>query len=361
MAKVSERQRRRNERVRLKGKQPVGKDQESKQKEQKQHEETLPKSVGMSKSQRRARATGLTENEVRSLMSRGWPIAMFNLLSLCMSLSAVQRTCDATEFFSGIGSIAKRWTDNGYASMSFDRIDGNRFQDLSQSDGFLTSLWMTMCMAIGGLCHWGTVCSSWVFMSRATSGRTGGHPWGLALDYGSTSRPGNIMVSRMILLLPLLEVRQVWWILEQPITSMMDQVDLWECLTCRLRRIHTCMGAFGGETKKPTWLLSTQKNKWFLPLARSVPKDMHFDNTDVVVRHEDGRVSGGKGLKETQAYPSGYSEELLRLWKANKDQLHEEICSSVSDTDYQEIDDAEWALLDICSADFGVSSVHFQC
>ena len=143
MAKVSERQRRRNERVRLKGKQPVGKDQESKQKEQKQHEETLPKSVGMSKSQRRARATGLTENEVRSLMSRGWPIAMFNLLSLCMSLSPVQRTCDATEFFSGIGSIAKRWTDNGYASMSFDRIDGNRFQDLSQSDGFLTSLWMT--------------------------------------------------------------------------------------------------------------------------------------------------------------------------------------------------------------------------
>ena len=68
---------------------------------------------------------------------------------------------------------------------------------LSQSEGFLTALWMCMGMKVGGLCHWGTVCSSWVFMSRSSSGRTAGHPWGLALDAGSSSRLGNIMVARM--------------------------------------------------------------------------------------------------------------------------------------------------------------------
>ena len=141
-------------------------------------------------------------------------------------------------------SITKRWADAGYNSFSFDRIDGNRFEDLSQTDGFLTAIWMCLSMKMSGLCHWGTVCSSWVFMSRATSGRSEGHPGGLALEGGSTSRYGNIMTARMILLLLLLEIRQVWWVLEQPMTSMMDKLDLWRCLTCRVKRLSTCMGAF---------------------------------------------------------------------------------------------------------------------
>ena len=198
-------------------------------------------------------------------------------------------------------------------------------------------------------------------MSRATSGRSEGHPWGLALEGGSTSRYGNIMTARMILLLLLLEIRQVWWVLEQPMTSMMDKLDLWRCLTCRVKRLSTCMGAFGAETQKPTWLLSSEKNTWFLALARKVPEDAVFDSTGVVVKGSDGRVSGGPGLKETQAYPSEYSLELLRLWTARQGEIDVEICSSVSDTDYQQIDDCDWALLDVACDDLGIPARAWTC
>ena len=172
-------------RVCLKGKQNVTKTaktvQAASEKTAAQH---IPTTVPILKSQMRARATGLEPAQVRCRMKNGWPIAMFNLLALCMTLMPHKRTYDRTEFVSGIASITKRWADAGYNSFSFDRIDGNRFEDLSQTDGFLTAIWMCLSVRMSGLCHWGTVCSSWVLMSRGTSGRSEGHPWGLALEGG---------------------------------------------------------------------------------------------------------------------------------------------------------------------------------
>ena len=161
------------------------------------------------------------------------------------------------------------------------------------------------------------------------------------MDVGSTCRADNIMVARMILLLLLWEIRQVWWILEQPMISIMDQVDLWQCLACRPKRISTCTEALGAESRKPTWLLSLDQNKWSLPLSRSVPADAVFDDGNVVVRTADGCVAGGPGSKETQAHRAGYSLELLRLWKESAQLEADEICSSVSDTGYKEVDDCE--------------------
>ena len=120
-------------------------------------------------------------------------------------------------------------------------------------------------------------------------------------------------------------------------------------------------GGFWRRDQKADVVVVFGENEWFLPLSRSVAADAVFDSTGVVVKTADGRVSGGPGLKETQAYPAGYSLELLGLWKDNRVELEAEDCSSVSDTGYQELDDCEWALLDICCADFAVSAVEFQC
>ena len=106
---------------------------------------------------------------------------------------------------------------------------------------------------------------------------------------------------------------------------------------------------------------SEKKNTWFLALARKVREDAVFDSTGVVVNGSDGRVSGGPGLKETQAYPSEYSLELLRLWTARQGEIDVEICRSVSDTDYQEIDDCDWALLDVACDDLGIPARAWTC
>ena len=51
---------------------------------------------------------------------------------------------------------------------------------------------------------------------------------------------------------------------------------------------HMHGGFLRKKTQKPTWLLSSEKNTWFLALARSVPADAVFDSTGVVVKTSDG-------------------------------------------------------------------------
>ena len=80
-------------RVRLKGKQKCveEKTNETTKAKTAQH---IPGIVPLTKSQMRAQATGLEPAQVRCLMKKGWPIAMFNLLALCWSLMPHKRTCD---------------------------------------------------------------------------------------------------------------------------------------------------------------------------------------------------------------------------------------------------------------------------
>jgi len=64
----------------------------------------------------------------------------------------------------------------------------------------------------------GIVCSSWVWMSRSTTGRNGLNVLGNVTE---STMNGNRMVSRVVLLFMLASARGAACFLEQPVTSLM--------------------------------------------------------------------------------------------------------------------------------------------
>ena len=149
--------------------------------------------------------------------------------------------------------------------------------------GFLVALLYALKFEKGGLEHWGTVCSSWVWMCRSVSRRTAWNPLGdQSRDFVMA---GNIMVSRMCLILLVSCVRNVMYILEQPASSLMIMhprlvyiVDIFGGYT-----VNTYMGAFGAPTLKPTKLLSNQK--WVAELKRTADKELRHVCKGDTVRH----------------------------------------------------------------------------
>ena len=51
----------------------------------------------------------------------------------------------------------------------------------------------------------------------------------------------------------------VWWILEQPKNSLMQELPAFQCFMNRVKtyRFHMKMSHYGGPTEKPTWLYSS--------------------------------------------------------------------------------------------------------
>lgn len=69
----------------------------------------------------------------------------------------------------------------------------------------------------------------------------------------------NIMVGRVCVLLLLAAAKSIFWILEQPINSLMEHHPIFQVLMklVPIRRMPTHMSWFGGATLKPTWLYSS--------------------------------------------------------------------------------------------------------
>ena len=116
-------------------------------------------------------------------------------------------------------------------------------------------------------------------------------------------------------------------ILEQPLSSFMllhpRMAQLQELsqqnLVRRLVQVSTCMGSFGGETLKPTFLFGSPL--WLGRLARDSTwfrESNLLNDTARVVRSEVdelGRVKiwGEPALKSTQIYPIGYGVAISKL------------------------------------------------
>ena len=104
------------------------------------------------------------------------------------------------------------------------------------------------------------VCSSWVYMSRGSTGRTKSNPLGW-IQYESVVNQ-NILVARTVLLLLLCQTRKIWWCMEQPTGSLLERHPLFQQflklpgVSCH--RLSTAMAWFGGETRKPTWIYSSK-------------------------------------------------------------------------------------------------------
>ena len=336
----------------------------------------LPPQVSRRKSEIRAAHTGLSENEVKSLMHAGWPIACFNLLSMIMAESlfpcTFPRNLYCVEFFSGVSMVAGVFRQFGLASQTFDICTHEQFENLNTAEGLCTALTLAMLLKKHGLGHFATVCSSWIFLSLGTTLRNDQNPWG-ALDRPSV-RVANAQVVRMILVVMLLKVRGCSWLLEQPMTSRMCKVPLWDAVAPPndFYKTSTWMGAYGAPTRKPTWLLSTEG--WTTRLARTLKRDAPKGVAGTTLQMGStiggrNRVCGGPRLKESQAYPPGYGVAVQRYWWEHYINLNgeedgdgevSEVASSVSDTDYTEISTEHGDIEQACEQ-LGASTTTWRC
>eukprot|EP00438_Fugacium_kawagutii_P025098 Skav213447 [mRNA] locus=scaffold837:322198:322716:+ [translate_table: standard] len=125
------------------------------------------------------------------------------------------------------------------------------------------------------------------------------------------------MVSRMALLVYLLEAKMVYWLYEQPHSSLLWEHPRMQQLVRKINvwKTHIFMGAYGAETKKPTylWAPSPTVSHFSLPL----PQDK--DWLAVVDKKvlADGRVqiTGNGNLKGTQTYPREFGFATVKVWK----------------------------------------------
>ena len=95
--------------------------------------------------------------------------------------------------------------------------------------------------------------------SRSSTGRSQGKP--LGDESFESVRQANIMVGRVLILMLLCQARQIWWVVEQPVNSLLEHHPLFQQMlhmrSFAVTRFTTHMLYFGGRTLKPTWIYSS--------------------------------------------------------------------------------------------------------
>ena len=184
--------------------------------------------------------------------------------------------------------------------------------DVLQQSGFCLLLNTALGLAPGGVLWAAPPCSTWVWLSRQSTGR---HlqPEGNRLSRQVVGQ--NALVERLVLVLEILTLRGVFWIIEQPTNSVMwDYPAMQACLQRHGIRqgVQLDMGAYGGTSLKPTTLMGTAPYLWVLErrCPRGLRERLSLEGvvTTTTWTDESGqkRAQGTAELKGTQAYPEGF-------------------------------------------------------
>ena len=235
------------------------------------------------------------------------------------------------EYFAGVKSITRAYQKNRLLAYGYDIAHG-REEDILTDAGFMLALLLALSVCEGkGTSHFATVCSTWVWMSRASTRRSRTNPLSQGFSTPCVDL-ANMMVSRTCILMRLLEARRCSWTLEQPSTSLMIQHPRVQFKF----RVNTWLGMFGARTRKQIYLLSN--NSWVSTLHRALDPSQSFDSTGVVTKNGT-QVNGSSRLKETQAYPDDFGKAYYKAhaaWAGDEDNHSD--ASSVTTAD----DEDEW-------------------
>ena len=126
-----------------------------------------------------AAARGVTPRQMRDMLRCGLPMLLLNALVFLAAVHPIaQRDVACGEFFSGVGHVASAFVEHNLKATEYDIARNPLFEDINSSEGFLSVLNMIRAIQPGGLGHWGTVCSSWVYLCRSSTSRTLSRPLG---------------------------------------------------------------------------------------------------------------------------------------------------------------------------------------
>ena len=249
--------------------------------------------------------------DFRMLASRGVPALLLKVILLLALNPAVPltTTLDAAELFAGVSAITHGLRACGFSCVPVDiTYCGDGMMDILTPEGFslCISLILRMGMQGQGLLWLAPVCSTWIFMSMGSTGRSWFNP--LGDTWKACVQEANVMNARAVLLCILAGALGVTWILEQPRTSVFHETPRfqWLAKTTQVWEADDVeMGAYGGSSKKSLKLFSNRK--WVGRLRCRVPKGKRFTDTQLTKVYWDAkgnrRITGGAKLKQSQAYP----------------------------------------------------------
>ena len=231
------------------------------------------------------------------------------------------RDMDFVELFAGEAAVSNGMRMLGFHGWTLDlRISLDH--DLLSPAGFVTVLACIARLRPGAVFWAAPPCSTWVFMSRHSTGRDRDLSGNPASPYVQAQ---NALVCRLLVVLRFCMARGVYWIVEQPHSTVMFEYppfkrwlaklesraqDAESSSAGRVQRVSTQMGAFGMRSVKETILLGTAP--YLDALVRRMTsrerKALQHDGrmltaiswTDAAGRK---RCQGGKDLKATQSYP----------------------------------------------------------
>ena len=121
------------------------------------------------------------------------------LATLCMALCTggylPTQEIDMVEYFAGQRAVTRAFLKAGLCAVPFEIEDDSRFCNMLSPEGVANALLLMLKVRDGGCSLAAPVCSSWVMISMATSGRTAARP----LGYEDNERvaAANRMVSRV--------------------------------------------------------------------------------------------------------------------------------------------------------------------
>ena len=132
-------------------------------------------------------------------------------------------------------------------------------------------------------------------------------------------RHSNVMTSRVVLVLYIYLALGIYWLIEQPLSSVFEHLPRfkWLCTITKIYKLTFRMDRFGSDTPKGTVLYSPR------PFVRDIldypaPREVPVEEKQVVIKTErpDGTVSvsGGRDLKKTQVYTRGFGEAVPILY-----------------------------------------------
>ena len=150
------------------------------------------------------------------------PPVIFHMLLFYMKQGVqTSKDIDCIDFFAGVGRIKDSFQKKGYAAVAYEINNDSQTQDFLSVEGWITAFTWVLRLTEEGMTHWGTVCSTWVWISRAITGRSSENP--LGFPDSKVTQDANVMVSRMCLLLLLVVSKGGSWLLEQPASSLMTK------------------------------------------------------------------------------------------------------------------------------------------
>ena len=269
--------------------------------------------------------------------------------------------------FCGVGMVEQSFLDINLNAGGFD-LCRSPLMDFLSGMGFVHATQLSRELEWRGLQHWDTVCSSWVWLTRSVTKRT---LWNILGDpCNKFTQDGNLMVSRMCVLVIFMLSKFCPYLLEQPGTSIMrhhPRMEFVEAAALALKallaeeelleedtgleELTTWMAAFGAQTAKRS-LMITSHGKIIDPLHRRLTRDQlrrleGEDTTDERIVVENGivkrKVTGRKHLiRGTEVYPKGYGQAVCSSylrWRSlpRRDDVDS---GTSSESDYAEFSDS---------------------